>query len=187
MVDLHCSALKSKGNTPKYGLIFHSGFIGRASAKDKGRISRYLANKCSIASRFDLFSDVPSSCYGEKLKEQVEERLEFYNTGHTPRKNAEVMEEAKHDYDRKFCSPRAELMGGCACQCSILNFIDLPCEGVVRKQKKKQKKQKKAVEEAVSETPKKSSKDKSVLGKKRRVDDIEAEVETPKKQKKSNR
>ena len=49
-------ALKTKGNTPKYGLIFHSSFIGRAAAKNKGRISRYLANKCSIASRIDCFS-----------------------------------------------------------------------------------------------------------------------------------
>ncbi len=50
-------ALKTKGNTPKYGLIFHSTFIGRAGAKNKGRISRYLANKCSIASRIDSFSE----------------------------------------------------------------------------------------------------------------------------------
>lgn len=49
-------ALKTRGNTPKYGLIFHSTFIGRAAAKNKGRISRYLANKCSIASRIDCFS-----------------------------------------------------------------------------------------------------------------------------------
>ena len=49
-------ALKKKGNTPKYGLIFHSSFIGRAGTKNKGRISRYLANKCSIASRIDCFS-----------------------------------------------------------------------------------------------------------------------------------
>lgn len=33
-------ALKTKGNTPKYGLIFHSSFIGRAGSKNKGRISR---------------------------------------------------------------------------------------------------------------------------------------------------
>lgn len=48
-------ALKTKGNTPKYGLIFHSSFIGRASARNKGRMARYLANKCSIASRLDCF------------------------------------------------------------------------------------------------------------------------------------
>ena len=88
-------ALKTKGNTPKYGLIFHSSFIGRASAKNKGRISRYLANKCSMAARIDAFSDEPNSAYGERLKEQVEERLRFYDGGATPRKNVDVMEEAE--------------------------------------------------------------------------------------------
>merc|ERR1711903_101559 len=83
-------ALKTKSNTPKYGLIFHSSFIGKASAKNKGRISRYLANKCSIASRIDSFSEEPTNLYGEKLKEQVEERLRFYDTGAAPRKNIDV-------------------------------------------------------------------------------------------------
>merc|ERR1719429_532956 len=67
-------ALKTKGNTPKYGLIFHSTFIGRAQQKNKGRISRYLANKCSLASRIDNFSDESSTVFGSKLKEQVEDR-----------------------------------------------------------------------------------------------------------------
>eukprot|EP01035_Chromulina_nebulosa_P037584 gene37584-50742_t len=84
-------ALKTKGNTPKYGLIYHSSFIGRASAKNKGRISRYLANKCSIASRIDSFIDEPTNAYGEQLRDQVEERLKFYDTGDAPRKNSDVM------------------------------------------------------------------------------------------------
>lgn len=84
-------ALKTKGNTPKYGLIYHSSFIGRASAKNKGRISRYLANKCAIASRIDSFIDEPTNAYGEQLREQVEERLKFYDTGDVPRKNVDVM------------------------------------------------------------------------------------------------
>eukprot|EP01095_Lingulamoeba_sp_RSL-Kostka_P014284 TRINITY_DN618_c0_g1_i3.p1 TRINITY_DN618_c0_g1~~TRINITY_DN618_c0_g1_i3.p1 ORF type:complete len:563 (+),score=237.52 TRINITY_DN618_c0_g1_i3:48-1691(+) len=87
-------ALKTKGNTPKYGLIFHSSYINKAKSKDKGRISRYLANKCSIASRIDSFSDNQTTAYGQKLKEQVEERLEFYNSGQAPRKNVDVMAEA---------------------------------------------------------------------------------------------
>ncbi|XP_054472767.1 nucleolar protein 56 [Anoplopoma fimbria] len=87
-------ALKTKGNTPKYGLIFHSTFIGRAAAKNKGRISRYLANKCTIASRIDCFSEVPTCVYGDKLRGQVEERLSFYETGDVPRKNVDVMKEA---------------------------------------------------------------------------------------------
>merc|ERR1719502_2105597 len=86
-------ALKTKGNTPKYGLIFHSTFIGRAGAKNKGRISRYLANKCSIACRIDNFAEEPTNKFGEKLKEQVEERLRFYDSGEAPRKNVDVMKE----------------------------------------------------------------------------------------------
>ncbi|KAI4501192.1 hypothetical protein M0802_003565 [Mischocyttarus mexicanus] len=87
-------ALKTKGNTPKYGLLFHSTFIGRASTKNKGRISRYLANKCSIASRIDCFSETPTSIFGEKLRQQVEDRLKFYETGEIPKKNIDVMQEA---------------------------------------------------------------------------------------------
>merc|ERR1711962_1294913 len=87
-------ALKTRGNTPKYGLIFHSTFIGRAGAKNKGRISRYLANKCSIASRVDNFSDIPTAVIGEHLKQQVEDRLEYYETGVNPAKNLDVMREA---------------------------------------------------------------------------------------------
>jgi len=86
-------ALKTKGNTPKYGLIYHSTFIGRANSKNKGRISRYLANKCAIATRIDSFTDEPTNAYGEKLREQVEERLRFYETGAAPRKNLDVMKE----------------------------------------------------------------------------------------------
>lgn len=87
-------ALKTRSNTPKYGLIFHSSFIGRAGAKNKGRISRYLANKCAMSARIDAFSDATTSTFGERLREQVEERLKFYDSGETPRKNIDVMREA---------------------------------------------------------------------------------------------
>ncbi|KAG6753197.1 hypothetical protein POTOM_043244 [Populus tomentosa] len=87
-------ALKTRGNTPKYGLIFHSSFIGRASARNKGRMARYLANKCSIASRIDCFSESGTTVFGEKLREQVEERLDFYDKGVAPRKNIDVMKAA---------------------------------------------------------------------------------------------
>ncbi|KAL6896542.1 hypothetical protein ACP4OV_007114 [Aristida adscensionis] len=87
-------ALKTRGNTPKYGLIFHSSFIGRASARNKGRMARYLANKCSMASRIDCYSELNTSIFGQKLREQVEERLDFYDKGVAPRKNLDVMKAA---------------------------------------------------------------------------------------------
>ena len=86
-------ALKTRGNTPKYGLLFHSTFIGRAAAKNKGRISRYLANKCSLASRIDAFSELPVDAFGQLLRQQVEDRLKFFDTGEAPKKNLAVMQE----------------------------------------------------------------------------------------------
>lgn len=44
-------------------------------------------------------ADVPSTKFGEKLKEQVEERLTFFETGATPRKNIDVMKEAISELD----------------------------------------------------------------------------------------
>ncbi|KAI8423001.1 hypothetical protein MSG28_014089 [Choristoneura fumiferana] len=90
-------ALKTRSNTPKYGLLYHSTFIGRAGMKNKGRISRYLANKCSIASRIDCFSEAQTTIFGEKLRQQVEDRLKFYETGDIPKKNIEVMKEAMEE------------------------------------------------------------------------------------------
>jgi RNA processing factor Prp31 len=131
-------ALKTKGNTPKYGLIYHSTFIGRADAKNKGRISRYLANKCAIATRIDSFADEPSSIYGQKLRDQVEERLKFYETGAAPRKNIDVMEEvARH------------LKAG----------KDAEDEEMEDAEKKKKKKDKKKRTTGDFETPKKSASD----------------------------
>ncbi|EIW81149.1 Nop-domain-containing protein [Coniophora puteana RWD-64-598 SS2] len=92
-------ALKTKGNTPKYGLLYHSSFIGRAGPKHKGRISRFLANKCSIASRIDCYTDNPTPKFGVALREQVEERLTFFETGAPPSKNADAIRKVLDSLD----------------------------------------------------------------------------------------
>jgi len=79
-------------------LIYHSSFIGRAAARNKGRISRTVANKCTIAARIDCFSDSPTTVFGEALRKQVEERLAFYDTGVAPSKNADAMRDALAKY-----------------------------------------------------------------------------------------
>jgi nucleolar protein 56 len=84
-------ALKTKGNTPKFGLLFHSTYIARAEKKKKGSVSRALANKTAMAARIDCFEDNPTSKYGEQFALQMEEKLEFFATGKAPRKNADVM------------------------------------------------------------------------------------------------
>lgn len=95
-------ALKAKsGKTPKYGLIFNSSFIGRAGQKNQGRISRCLANKCAIATRVDCFSENPTSKFGEVLKEQMEERLNFLAKGTKPRKNKVVMNDVIEELQKE--------------------------------------------------------------------------------------
>ncbi|KAH8818916.1 Nop-domain-containing protein [Flagelloscypha sp. PMI_526] len=148
-------ALKTKGNTPKYGLLYHSSFIGRAGPKHKGRISRFLANKCSIASRIDCYSDVPTSKFGEALRGQVEERLNFFETGEAPKKNAETMqkvvdelrdlmdvdedEEDEEDEDEK-PSKSTLKMGG-------LERMDVTPEKKSKKDKKDKKSKKRKADE----------------------------------------
>ena len=89
---------KKKGKTPKYGLIFNSTFIQRAAKEHRGKISRYLANKAAIACRIDCFMEVPPAVFGEKLRDQVEARLSFFDTGNKPRSNKVVMAEAIEQY-----------------------------------------------------------------------------------------
>ncbi|CAF3945178.1 unnamed protein product, partial [Rotaria magnacalcarata] len=118
-------ALKTKGNTPKYGLIYHSSHIGKASAQNKGRISRYLANKCAIASRIDCFSDIPTAIFGDHLKQQVSDRLKFFDSGELPAKNVDVMQIA-------------------------LQEAEVEREQIISKERKRKKKEKKRRKQALA-------------------------------------
>ena len=84
-------ALKTRSKTPKYGLLYNSSFIGKAKAKNKGKISRYLANKLAMCARIDYFSNDRFDEYGNELKKQIEERQTYLDTGVKPRKNMDVM------------------------------------------------------------------------------------------------
>lgn len=164
-------ALKTKGNTPKYGLIFHSTYIGRAGSKNKGRVSRYLANKCSIASRIDCFSDVPTTKFGEKLKEQVEERLTFFETGATPRKNIDVMKEAMSELEAA-----TEDMDTAATE-------ETPKSEKKKKKKKKRKREREA--EDMDATATSEALDTTIEG--AELDDSAMATPKPKKKKKSKK
>jgi len=164
-------ALKTKGNTPKYGLLFHSTFIGRATAKNKGRISRFLANKCSIASRIDAFSETPNTIFGEKLKEQVEERLKMFEDGDVPRKNVDVMKEA-------LAAVKASQGESEEVPTGTKRKLEEPVvEGSEEPVKKKKKKKKKAAE---AEEPSEEAETKT-------EESVEPETESPKKKKKKKK
>jgi nucleolar protein 58 len=64
-------ALKTKHDTPKYGLIYHASLVGQATGKNKGKIARMLAAKSAIGIRVDALSDW--SAEGEGKGDDVDE------------------------------------------------------------------------------------------------------------------
>lgn len=50
-------ALKTKHDTPKYGLIFHASLVGQATGKNKGKMARILAAKAALGLRVDALAE----------------------------------------------------------------------------------------------------------------------------------
>ncbi|KAL1892369.1 Nucleolar protein 56 [Sporothrix stenoceras] len=168
-------ALKTKGNTPKYGLIYQSSFIGRSGPRHKGRISRYLANKCSIAARVDSFSEQPTSRFGEVMRQQLEDRLEFFASGKKPMTNVDAMEEAM----AKVLADAGGASGAADVDIDMDDVSDdEEAEKKVSKKEKKDKKEKKEKKE------KKDKKDKKE--KRKSLDASAMDLDEPKKKKKKS-
>ncbi|KAK3705678.1 hypothetical protein QZH41_009523, partial [Actinostola sp. cb2023] len=158
-------ALKKKGNTPKYGLIFHSSFIGRANKKNKGRISRYLANKCSIASRIDCFSEKKKKKKKKDKKKQTTSADENENTvqnGHDVSQEGSAKKKKKKSKSEE------------AAEDSTEEDVEIKQDDTPKKKKRKSE----ATEDDEAELPKKKKKKKTVES---------DEEEEPKKKKKKKK
>jgi len=68
-------ALKTKHETPKYGLIYHASLIGQAAPKFKGKISRVLAAKSALSIRMDALGEGSEASIGIESRAKVEARL----------------------------------------------------------------------------------------------------------------
>merc|ERR1712141_859091 len=68
-------ALKTKHDTPKYGLIYHAQLVGQASSKLKGKVSRMLAAKAAIATRVDALGEETNTDLGIEHRAKVESRI----------------------------------------------------------------------------------------------------------------
>ncbi|CAH0547279.1 unnamed protein product [Brassicogethes aeneus] len=78
-------ALKTKKDTPKYGLIYHSQLVGQSSTKNKGKMSRMLAAKASLATRVDALGEDGSFTLGAEHKAKLEARLRILEEGNIKR------------------------------------------------------------------------------------------------------
>lgn len=68
-------ALKTKHETPKYGLIYHASMIGQSAPKNKGKMARVLAGKAALATRVDAFGETEGPSIGLDLQIKVNNKL----------------------------------------------------------------------------------------------------------------
>ncbi|CAD7932677.1 unnamed protein product [Amoebophrya sp. A25] len=68
-------AMKTKSNTPKYGLIYHASLIGKSANKFKGKISRVLAAKMALAIRVDALGEDTEATVAKAFKDYVERKV----------------------------------------------------------------------------------------------------------------
>ncbi|KAI8889508.1 Nop domain-containing protein [Backusella circina FSU 941] len=68
-------ALKTKHNTPKYGLIYHASLVGQAGPKNKAKVARMLAAKAALSLRMDALGESESNDVGIDGRTKVEARI----------------------------------------------------------------------------------------------------------------
>jgi nucleolar protein 58 len=164
-------ALKSKHDTPKYGLIYHASLIGQAAPKHKGKISRVLAAKCALSIRVDALTQGDVPMVGVEHRMAVENRLRQLEGGQAVAMSGSAKGKAK---DKKYSG--AQEADGTAKASSGYNAgSDMT---VSEKKKKKSKKDDNSEDE---EKPKKKDK------KRKQEDSDEEEEEKPKKKKKKEK
>jgi len=160
-------ALKTKKQTPKYGLIYHASLVGQSAPNLKGKVSRVLAAKLSLCARVDALGDQVEPTLGKEYKEYVEKRLSTLEESGMRGLTKGVAKPATAKYEKK-----TEAAKGARMSTEQEAVVEEP---VIKKKKKKSEA---VVEEAeaAEEAPKK---------KKRKASKVEEEVEeeVPKKKK----
>ena len=162
-------ALKTKSQTPKYGLIYHASIVGQAnpkikgkisrSPKIKGKISRSLASKCALCIRVDALGENTEGEIGKKSKKSLEARiaqLESGNSGASMKKGNKI---------EKYVEDKSNKKG----QYNTNNEVILT---------KKKKKRDSSDEDEKEEKPKKEKKEKEKKKVKEESDDDDSNDES---------
>merc|ERR1712127_1025284 len=164
-------ALKTKHDTPKYGLIYHASLVGQAAPKHKGKISRVLAAKAALATRVDALSDETAEHMGTTIgyegRAKVEARLRQLEGGDgtviLANKDGKLSAAKTAKYE-----PTAAKSAAVAPAYNESSDMVLEAPESEKKKAKKEKKKKKRkaeeVEEETEESPAKKKKSKTEEG-----------------------
>jgi len=168
-------ALKTKHDTPKYGLIYHAQLVGQSGTKLKGKVSRMLAAKASLACRVDALGEETNTDLGIEHRAKVESRIRQLEGGEITKISATAKQSAKFD---KYESKSEVLEYKAAADVTLkrkaeddeeekpdvkkIKVDDVEAEGSKKKKKKKdkQKEEEAEAEVAVAASPEKKKKKK---------------------------
>ena len=178
-------ALKTKHDTPKYGLIYHASLIGQAAPKNKGKISRVLAAKSALAIRVDALTDDASgevdTAIGYQGRAKVEARLRQLEGGSFGAANGDIKSSKTAKYDAVAAKTAAAAPSYNDTSDMVMDNVE-PETPKEKKKKKKDKRKSKGSDDDDGggvETPK----DKKKKKRKSEEDDVE-DTPKPKKKKK---
>ncbi|XP_071943048.1 nucleolar protein 58-like [Antedon mediterranea] len=197
-------ALKTKKDTPKYGLIYHASLVGQSNQRNKGKMSRMLAAKASLAIRVDALSDETSTEIGINCRAKLESRMRELEDGNMRRISGTGKAKAKFDkYENrsevKTYNPALDsTLPSSATKKRKIEEVDDEEDGGTKRVKVKlengsseegsTKKKKKVKEEVEEETPKKKKKKKAAKEEEEEEEEEEpAPVSTEKKKKKKKK
>lgn len=185
-------ALKTKHDTPKYGIIYHASIVGQASGKNKGRIARTLAAKASISLRYDCFDEErdESDDFGLENRAKVEGRLSQLEGRDMRTTSKVVREQPKIDitearaYNADADAPTTEAT---AATTADSDDEESETEEVEEKKSKKDKKKKEKKDKKKDKKRKRDDDEEEESSKKLRKDKKEKKEKKDKKDKKSKK
>jgi len=189
-------ALKTKHDTPKYGLIYHAQLVGQASSKLKGKVSRMLAAKASLATRVDALGEETNTDLGIEHRAKVESRIRQLEGGATTKISGTAKQSAQFD---KYESKSEVVEYKAASDVTIakkrssvddsdddekpatkkIKVEEVEASGEKKKKKKKDKKQEEEMEvEAEAELVEVKSEKKKKKKDKKAAEEVEADADT---------
>ncbi|KAG0260809.1 Nucleolar protein 58 [Actinomortierella ambigua] len=187
-------ALKTKHDTPKYGLIYHASLIGQAGPKMKGKIARMVATKAAISIRVDALGETDTADLGIENRGKVEARLRMLEgrSGGFDKKDkkaGQVKNQKKHEFVASSSyNASSDVAMKAAPEASSekkRKAEDSDSEGAEKKKSKKEKEDKKEKKEKKEKKDKEDKKEKKE--KKDKEDKKEKKEKKDKKEKKEKK
>ncbi len=120
-------AMKTKHDTPKYGLIYHASLVGQSGAKNKGKVSRMLAAKAALAIRVDALGEDSNADMGAEQRVKLEKKLQQLEAGFVKKVSGTGKQKAKFEkYTMKREAPKED----------AVNTMDTHTDSTIHKKRK---------------------------------------------------